>query len=97
MFTLFFHAFCSVKPCICSKYRPTLFPPIFRLEKSYSDVNFGKGGWTEFIKFFKATPQEAQELINMMTGGKDAEASNGVPGSEEAEDRNSRFDSLYDE
>jgi hypothetical protein len=80
--------------------------PFLRLEASYSEVDFGKGGWTEFIKFFKATPQEAQALIKIMTGGKIEEESNGteitedgsnVGGSEIAEDRNSKFDSLYDE
>jgi len=65
--------------------------PFLRLEQSYSDVEFGKGEWTQFIKFFKATPVEAQELINMMTGGKDGEET------AEEDSPESKFGSLYDE
>jgi hypothetical protein len=66
--------------------------PFLRLEQSYKEVKFGKTAWTDFIKFFKATPAEAQELINIMTGGKDGE-------SEEAteEEQSNKFNALYDE
>ena len=67
--------------------------PFLRLEESYKDVSFGKTAWTDFIKFFKATPAEAQELIKIMTGGKDGEEDS----ADEPETRNTRFNALYNE
>ncbi len=65
--------------------------PFLKIEPNYVQLEFGQSNWTEFLKVFKATQQEAQALIAIMTGqGKeDAER--------EGEEKQDRFENLYDE
>ena len=65
--------------------------PFLKIEPNYVQLQFGQSNWTEFLKVFKATPQEAQALVAIMTGeGKDdAEREEG--------EQQDRFENLYDE
>jgi len=67
--------------------------PFLKIDADYPKVEFGKGPWLSFMKFFKATPQEAQALIAMMTG----QGAEGAEGEARKTDQRKRFGRLFHE